>query len=100
MKKVKSIIRQGDITLVPADEPKTGKASSHKSFILAYGEATGHRHELMAFGGDIEVIDGGSNSRYVKVPSGGAVLVQGQKEFVERFRNLTKEETLELIKSI
>lgn len=42
------IYRHGDILLVPTNKTAGEKVSKGKSYILAYGEKTGHNHKLVA----------------------------------------------------
>lgn len=41
-------IRNGDILLVPTSKVEGKKVSKGKSYVLAYGEQTGHKHLLTA----------------------------------------------------
>jgi len=47
---MKEIYRQGDVVLMPVEKmPKKAKSLGRMdSYILAYGEVTGHQHELRA----------------------------------------------------
>ena|SRR3990167_1014316 len=42
------IYRHGDILIIPTEKRKGKKVNKGKSYVLAYGEVTGHKHLLTA----------------------------------------------------
>lgn len=73
--------RQGDIELVKIKELPNNLKSKFKgnSYILAYGEVTGHRHELRA---ECEVLEDEQGLSYLVVTKEGK-LVHGYKDVTE-----------------
>jgi hypothetical protein len=67
-----SIIRQGDVSLVPAEAPK-GNANPVKNPVLALGEVTGTKHVLVAE--CREYVDD-FDRRFIQVLTDGGVIEQ------------------------
>lgn len=62
-------LQQGDVLIVSAAIPTTAKRKEGRA-IVAYGEATGHYHEVI--GNGVEVYDE-NGTLYVSAPSGGTI---------------------------
>lgn len=49
--------RQGDILILESEKPRWGEMTPRLDKIVAYGEATGHKHE---FDGNVALLDNGN----------------------------------------
>lgn len=63
------MIQQGDVLIRRADIPKKAKRKKGRA-IVAYGEATGHCHEVIGSGVEVYEENG---TLYVSAPSGGTI---------------------------
>jgi hypothetical protein len=74
MKKAEAVCyRQGDVLLVPIATlpPNATLVSCDDAVVLAYGEATGHRHQISAKYANLYECDGG---RLIKAKTGACLL--------------------------
>lgn len=78
------MIRQGDILLIPRDKVPKG-AKLEDRCILAYGEATGHTHEVTT-GARIWVDVNDQGRRYLEVFDDKVVLCHQEHGDIELFR--------------
>jgi hypothetical protein len=72
MKKInqnnKKVYRQGDVLLVQVEAMPEGRAKKVNSFVLAFGEQTGHKHLLVAEPKNlIDVVETEDGKRYIKI---------------------------------
>lgn len=63
------MIQQGDVLIRRAEIPKNAKRKDGRA-IVAYGEATGHCHEVIGDGVQVYEENG---TLYVSAPSGGTI---------------------------
>lgn len=74
--------RQGDVALFKVDSIPVGK--KEKKPILAYGEVTGHRHEIIE--GDVDLVRGNNGLLYLEVKSDTALLAHGNESQLNQIK--------------
>lgn len=71
---------QGDITFIPVTKITKGKQETHKgSFLVGYGEATGHHHKVTVANPDDLQVTTINGEYYLSLKSEGTVTHQEHK---------------------